>query len=82
MFKKVTDKEQLTLFYTEWHQYLGQLIQTARTKESISAGALESSSNTTFGKHLPADVNLTDEQLSQLQKLKEETDQAGLLDRN
>ena len=81
MFKKVTDEEQLKQFYTEWNGYLDQLMQTARTKESISAGSLESSSNTAFGKHLPVDVSLTDEQTSQLQMLKEETDRVGLPDK-
>ena len=77
MFKKVTDEAQLKEFYSEWKQYLDQLMQTARRKESISAGSLESSSDSTFGKHLSADVSLTDEQMGQLQKLKEETERAG-----
>lgn len=55
-------------------------MQTARRKESISAGSLESSTDTAFGKHLSADVSLTDEQMSQLQKLREETERAGAPD--
>ena len=78
VFKKVTDEVQLKEFFTEWNLYLDRLMQTARRKESISAGSLEPSSNSTFGKHLPADVNLSDEQKDQLQKLKEETERAGL----
>lgn len=78
LFKRVTDETQLNEFYGEWNQYLEQLMQTARRKESISTGSLDSSSaDSTFGKHLSADINLTDEQISQLQKLKEETDRAG-----
>jgi hypothetical protein len=77
MFKKVKDEVQLSQFFSEWNQYLDQLMQTARRKESISAGSLESSSDSAFGKHLSADISLTDEQMSQLQKLKEETEQAG-----
>eukprot|EP00536_Pseudo-nitzschia_multiseries_P008755 jgi/Psemu1/305969/fgenesh1_kg.228_\ len=80
-FKKVTNEDQLNQFYTEWNRYLDQLLQTARRKESVSAGSLESSSDHAFGKHLPADVNLTDEQMIQIQKLKEETNRAGLPDR-
>lgn len=82
MFKKVTDEDQLNEFFLEWNQYLDQLMETARRKESISAGSLESSSNSAFGKHLSADVTLTDEQMSQLQKLKEETERAGLPDQH
>lgn len=82
MFKKVTDEGQLTAFFSEWNQYMDQLMQTARRKESISAGSLESSSNSAFGKHLSADISLTDEQMDQLQKLKEETKRAGLPDQN
>lgn len=82
MFKKVTDENQLNEFFSEWNQYLDQLMETARRKESISAGSLESSSNSAFGKHLSADVTLTDEQMSQLHKLKEETELAGLPDQN
>ncbi|VEU37437.1 unnamed protein product [Pseudo-nitzschia multistriata] len=80
MFKKVTNEGQLKQFYTEWNRYLDQLLQTARTKQSVSAGSLELSSDHAFGKHLPADVSLTDEQAIQLQKLKEETKRAGLPD--
>lgn len=77
MFKKVTDEAQLNQFYSQWNDYLDQLLQTARRKESISTGSLESSSDTAFGKHLPSDVSLTDEQMEQLQKLKEETERVG-----
>ena len=82
MFKKVTDKVQLSEFFCEWNDYLDQLMQTARRKESISAGSLESSSDSAFGKHLSADISLTDEQLSQLQMLREETEQAGRPDKD
>mmetsp|Transcript_4236 Transcript_4236/g.10999 ORF Transcript_4236/g.10999 Transcript_4236/m.10999 type:complete len:124 (+) Transcript_4236:101-472(+) len=82
LFKQVTNEVQLNEFFIQWNQYLNQLMQTARRKESISAGSLESSSNSTFGKHLPADVSLTDEQMMQLEKLKEETERAGIPDKN
>ena len=77
LFKKVTDEVQLKEFHVEWNNYLDQLTQTARRKESISAGSLASSSDSTFGKHLSADVSLTDEQIDQLEKLREETERAG-----
>jgi Complex1_LYR-like len=81
LFKKVTDQGQLDQFFTGWNQYLDQILQTARTKESVAAGALEASpehdDTITFGKHLPKDVELTEEQQQQLEKLKEETGRAG-----
>jgi hypothetical protein len=80
LFKSVTNEGQLDKFYTGWNQYLDQILQTARTKESVSAGSIESSAtiDTSFGKHLPPDVELTDAQTLQLEKLKEETSKAGL----
>ena len=79
LFKKVKDEEQLNQFYTEWNDYLSRLKQTARAKEAVSAGSLEeTSNNVAFGKSLSADVELSDEQIIQLQKLKEETNKAGL----
>ena len=78
LFKKVTNEEQLNEFYIQWNQYLDQLMQTARRKElETTDKSLESSSNSAFGKHLSADISLTDEQLDQLQKLREETERAG-----
>mmetsp|Transcript_22368 Transcript_22368/g.36101 ORF Transcript_22368/g.36101 Transcript_22368/m.36101 type:complete len:132 (-) Transcript_22368:43-438(-) len=79
LFKSVTNEGQLDEFYTAWNQYLDQILLTARTKQSVSAGSLESSENLSlsFGKHLPTDVELSDEQKEQLHKLREETSKAG-----
>ena len=79
LFKKVTEEVQLKQFYTEWNGYLGHLTQTARTKKSISAGSLDETpnNNVAFGKHIAADVELSEEQTTQLQKLKEETSKTG-----
>ena len=84
LFKAVTNEGQLDQFYTGWNEYLDQLLQTGRTKESLAAGSLASSSSSntisteaaTFGRHLPRDVELSDEQKLQLQKLQEETSKA------
>ena len=91
LFKAVTNEGQLDQFYTGWNEYLDQLLQTGRTKESLAAGSLDSSSSPTnsnnnnndstmtaakFGRHLPSDVELSDEQKLQLQKLQEETSKA------
>jgi Complex1_LYR-like len=81
LFKKVTDQGQLDQFYSAWNQYLDQMLQTARTKESIAAGSLDTTPDSTeaisFGRHLPKDVELSEEQQLQLQKLKEETNKAN-----
>lgn len=80
LFKSVSNEGQLDQFFRGWTQYLEEVLKTARTKESISAGSLEpSDSNTTlFGKHLPPDINLSDEQKRQLESLKLETSRVGL----
>ena len=100
LFKKVSNEEQLNQFYIGWNQYLDQLLQTARTKESIATGSLDSTTSTispssnlnhpidktnntiSFGRHLPNDVELSDEQKLQLEKLKEETSKASSGRRN
>jgi hypothetical protein len=79
-FKNVTDKGQLEQFYTAWNQYLDQLLQTARTKESIAAGSLDQAASydaTSFGRHLPKDIELSVEQQNQLEKLREQATRAG-----
>lgn len=80
LFKSVSNEGQLDQFFRGWTQYLEEVLKTARTKESISAGSLEpSDSNTTlFGKHLPPDIDLSDEQKRQLESLKLETSRVGL----
>ena len=67
---------QVENFMTEWQQYLDQILLTAKAQDSISAGAPDyverSRSVFSFGKDLPPDVELTEEQKSQLEKLREE----------
>lgn len=82
LFKKVTDEGQLDQFYTGWNQYLQQVLDTARAKEFVSAGSIEAAEEiTTFGQNLPPELELSDEQKAQLEKLKEETSRVGLPDR-
>lgn len=82
LFNAVNNEGQLDQFYNAWNEYLDQLLQTGRTKESLAAGSLDDSSNNstmtaaTFGRHLSNDVELSDEQKLQLQKLQEETSKA------
>jgi hypothetical protein len=68
--------EQITLFFSEWRKYLDQILMVARVKEAIASGSLDQSKANpdvlSFGKDLPPDLELTDEQESQLEKLREE----------
>jgi hypothetical protein len=89
LFKAVTNEGQLDQFYMGWNDYLEQLLQTGRTKESLAAGSLDNNINNnasssggdrkeipptaTFGRHLPSTVELSEEQQLQLQKLQEES---------
>lgn len=80
LHKTVTKEDQLQQFFTAWEDYLDQLKMTALAQESLSSGAIDEqkakeppgSTVFLFGQDLPADVQLTDEQLEQLEKLKEE----------
>jgi hypothetical protein len=79
LFRSVTSEGQLDQFFTGWNQYLDEILKTARTKETVSAGSLQPfEGNMSFGKHLPPDIDLSDEQKKQLEKLKEETSRVGL----
>lgn len=86
--------EPLNDFFQAWEQYLDQILQTARRKESISAGSLDavventtttttndnimaSSTTTSFGRHLPSELELSNDQREQLEKLKDEASRAG-----
>ena len=75
LHKSVSNTAQLDEFFVAWDQYLDQLLQTARRKESVSAGLLDGSQMAPkgFGQSLPPDIELSDEQKGQLEKLKEET---------
>ena len=81
--KTATKPEEVALFFTEWEKYLGQILMTARAQESAAIGSLDdgssikdnngpSSSVFGFGKDLPLDAELSEEQVTQLNKLKEE----------
>jgi hypothetical protein len=66
----------VNLLYLRLKQYVEELLKTARIKESsLSLG--EDGMTAAFGKSLPSDVTLSDEQVAQLEKLKEETSKGG-----
>ena len=73
--------EQADQFFTEWDNYLDQLLMTARAQETIATGSLDAAAqpktNTnqsvfSFGKDLPQNVDFSEEQKAQLTKLRDE----------
>lgn len=84
LHKSATKPEQLHQFFVAWEEYLDELLTTARAKEVLATGSLDNSAvrddNETpfsFGRDLPQDTELSDEQKQQLEKLREETKKAG-----
>mmetsp|Transcript_20113 Transcript_20113/g.36503 ORF Transcript_20113/g.36503 Transcript_20113/m.36503 type:complete len:122 (+) Transcript_20113:122-487(+) len=81
LHKNVTKPEQLNQFFVAWEEYLDEILTTARAKEAVSAGTLDVRESEiapfAFGKELPPDISLNDEQVEQLEKLREETIKAG-----
>ena len=69
--------EQADQFFTEWGNYLDQLLMTARAQETIATGSLDTQPKTnqsvfSFGKDLPQNVDFSEEQKAQLTKLRDE----------
>lgn len=81
---KQAKPEHLSNFFREWENYLDDLLVTARTQESLTSGAAvdesaraQTAEARTFGKDLPKDVQLQDEQRRQLEQLKREAVKLG-----
>jgi hypothetical protein len=77
---KTAKPEQADAFMTEWTGYLDQLTMTARAQESLHvAGTIQENHGQVFefGKDLPHDAVLSDEQLQQLEKLRVEASKAA-----
>jgi hypothetical protein len=77
---KKAKTEQLGVFFQEWEKYLDSIQMAARAKQSVSVGSLGENNESSifqFGRDLPQDVELSEEQLSQLEKLKDEAVKAG-----
>ena len=78
LHKNVENDAQLDSFFVAWEDYLAQILKTARVKESsLALGENEMKAN--FGQHLPPDMELSKEQETQLEKLKDEASKAGRL---
>lgn len=87
LHKTATKPEQLHQFFVAWEEYLDQILTTARAQEAVSTGTLDvreteqsppsgASTPFVFGRDLPQDVELNEEQTEQLEKLREETSKA------
>ena len=81
---KTAKPEHLTKFYTEWESYLEEILKTARTRESLSMGAMvdpsaaqQTQAAVVFGKDLPKNLELQEEQRQQLEALKKEAEKLG-----
>lgn len=77
LFRNVTDETQLKGFYTEWQKYAQQILETARARNVQAAGIVNHQDDdgndwNKFGAHLDSNVEMTEEQRIQLDKLKEE----------
>ena len=86
LHKSVTKPEQLEAFFTEWRSYLDQIEFSARANDSISAGVLSSAGNAeqdrkptqfSYGKVLPKDLDMNEDQIEKLNALKEEATKLG-----
>ena len=88
---KTAKPEQVVHFFEEWENYLQHIEQTGRERQSIQVGLVDSSPaavspmgatthqsrGSSFGRDVPEDVVLSDEQKGQLGKLREEAAKAG-----
>ena len=64
---KTAKPEHVVGFYDEWEKYLQQLHRQAEQQALVKG----------FGKELPADVSISQEQEVQLRKLRQETEKSG-----
>ena len=72
---KKAKPEQAAAFMNEWAHYLDQLTLTARAKESLQVDGIDNEVFE-FGRDLPHDVELSADQLQQLEKLRDEAAKA------
>lgn len=86
LHKEATEVDQVQTFMKEWQTYLDQILVTARARNHAMSmeGSLETTDNRSrskplfeFGANLPKDARLSDDQLAQLEKLREEAEKTG-----
>jgi len=79
---KTAKPEHLTSFFKEWGQYLDDILVTARTRESLAMGAIVDQSaagavEMKFGRDLPSEFEIKEEQRQQLENLRKEAEKLG-----
>jgi len=88
LHKNVTNQGQIALFLKEWRGYLVNIEASGRTREARSVGIIEgqvgakkprSTTLHEFGVDMPSDVDLSEDQRMQLQKMKLEAQKAASL---
>lgn len=79
LHKTTTKPEYLSEFFTSWRSYLEQIKFTSRAKDSAyTVGDSDVGSQTfSYGKPLPSNLKLNEDQEEQLEKLKEEATRSG-----
>lgn len=80
LHKNAQQPQQIALFFTEWDKYLDQITMTARSREALDMSGIANDKQqqnqnvvVQWGRDLPHDVQLTDEQKQRLEKLRSET---------
>jgi len=89
LHKTATKPEQIEMFIAEWDKYLDQILMTARARDSVSVAGSDKKKNGEtgaaqagggavfeFGADLAPDVELSEEQRAQLEKLRAEAEKA------
>merc|ERR1711862_410163 len=82
--KTVTNREQLDQFFTEWNRYLmemqSRVMVNTHQSSTTNVNDLIEDSGIKFGSDLSPDLELSDEQKLQLDKLREEAKKAADFD--
>lgn len=72
LHKNVKKHDTLDMFYTEWLFYLNSIESAARARATGTVVTLEDRSQIDFGRDLPPDIDMDEEQMAALEKLKQE----------
>jgi hypothetical protein len=77
LHKNTQQPQQLALFFTEWDKYLDEITMTARSREALDVSGISNNEQkpnvVQWGRDLPHDVQLTDDQKQRLEKLRNQT---------
>ncbi|CAB9500815.1 dehydrogenase assembly factor 3, mitochondrial [Seminavis robusta] len=80
---KTAKPEHLTAFFREWESYVEELLKTARTRDlsSMVDPVAQTTQAASFGRDLPKDMQLQEEQRAQLELLRREAEKLGNTDK-